>query len=202
MGNVGSRRRPRPINRPTSLYLDLVRFTAAIAVFISHTSAQRVTAGFLWQAEPSGDEAVDVFFVLSGFVIAYVTSRGEADPSSFALARLARVYSVALPALATTVVLDGVGRWLRPDLYPAWWGYHAATDGVGTEFLASLFFVNHVWWLQIHPGLERGLLVAHIRSLVLRNLWSVYVGTLSRVGGFVPRVEASRTSSSCSRCGC
>lgn len=68
------------MNRTVSLYLDLVRFTAAIAVFISHISGQRFTGGLLWQSEPYGDEAVDVFVVLSGFVIAYVASRSETDP--------------------------------------------------------------------------------------------------------------------------
>jgi peptidoglycan/LPS O-acetylase OafA/YrhL len=140
------------MNRPTSLYLDLVRFTAAIAVFICHISGQRFTGGVLWQSEPYGDEAVDVFFVLSGFVIAYVASRGETDARSFAIARLARVYSVALPALVATFVLDAAGRSLHPDYYAGWWGYHTPGNGWAVEFFTSLFFVNHLWWLHIGQG--------------------------------------------------
>src|ERR1700742_1917757 len=86
------------MNRQTSLYLDLVRFLAALAVFVSHICGQRFTGGLLWQSEPYGDEAVDVFFVLSGFVIGYVTDGRETSTRSFAVARLARIYSVALPA--------------------------------------------------------------------------------------------------------
>jgi peptidoglycan/LPS O-acetylase OafA/YrhL len=140
------------MNRPTSLYLDLVRFTAAIAVFVSHISGQRFTGGLFWQSGGYGDEAVDVFFVLSGFVIAYVAARSETDAGSFAIARLARIYSVALPALVATFALDEVGRSLRPELYADWWGYHATTDGRGAELITSLFFVNRLWWLNIGQG--------------------------------------------------
>jgi peptidoglycan/LPS O-acetylase OafA/YrhL len=59
---------------------------------------------------------VDVFFVLSGFVIAFVTTERESDGRSFAIARLARVYSVALPALVVTFVLDAIGRSIKPCL--------------------------------------------------------------------------------------
>ena len=45
-----------------------------------------------------GNDAVMVFFVLSGFVIAYTVDRGETRASDYALARLVRMYSLALPA--------------------------------------------------------------------------------------------------------
>lgn len=140
------------MNRPASLYLDLVRFIAAIAVFICHISGQRFTGGLFWQSEPYGDEAVDVFFVVSGFVIAYVASRSETDARSFAIARLARVYSVALPALVATFVLDAVGRLLHPGYYAGWWGYRTPSNGWVVEFVTNLFFVSHLWWLRIGPG--------------------------------------------------
>jgi len=140
------------MNRPTSLYLDLVRFAAAIAVFICHISGQRFTGGLFWQSEPYGDEAVDIFFVLSGFVIAYVASRSETDARTFAIARLARIYSVALPALIATFVLDAVGRSLHPDYYAEWWGYHTLSNGWAVEFVTSLFFVGHLWWLHMGQG--------------------------------------------------
>lgn len=140
------------MNRPTSIYLDFVRFTAAVAVFVCHLSGQRFTGGLLWQSEPYGDEAVDVFFVLSGFVIAYVTRRSETDVGSFAIARLARVYSVALPALVTTFVLDAIGNSIQPDFYAEWWDYHTAANGWALELTTSLFFVNRLWWLQIGQG--------------------------------------------------
>ena len=68
------------MNRATSLYLDLVRFTAALVVFFGHICGSRFTGGLFWQVGPYADEAVDVFFVLSGFVIAYVAENRERTP--------------------------------------------------------------------------------------------------------------------------
>jgi peptidoglycan/LPS O-acetylase OafA/YrhL len=58
-----------------SLYLDALRFSAAFAVLLSHTG--RVSGGMFWQVQPYGRTAVMVFFVLSGFVIAWVTEARE-----------------------------------------------------------------------------------------------------------------------------
>lgn len=148
------------MNRQTSLYLDLVRFLAAVAVLVSHLCGQRFTGGLLWQAEPYVDEAVDVFFVLSGFVIGYVTDQREATAKSYAIARLARVYSVALPALVTTFVLDAIGAALRPDLYAEWWGYISADKSLQffnkSDFLQSSLVVTH------NPGIRCIILVAQL----------------------------------------
>lgn len=85
-----------------SLYLDAVRFLAAVAVFLSHVPY--VVDGMLWQLAGLGHEAVVVFFVLSGFVIAYVCAgRGE-SAREYVIHRSLRIYSVALPAMLLTVV--------------------------------------------------------------------------------------------------
>lgn len=60
-----------------SIYLDAIRFTAAMVVFLGHVSGQRLTGGLLWQVGRYMDDAVIVFFVLSGFVIAHVASERE-----------------------------------------------------------------------------------------------------------------------------
>ncbi len=63
------------MNKLTSIYLDLIRFTAALVVVLSHA------AGFTSLKIPIisglGTEAVVVFFVLSGYVIAYVSNNKE-----------------------------------------------------------------------------------------------------------------------------
>ena len=138
------------MNAPTSIYLDLVRFMAAVTVFISHTSGRRFTGGLFWQTEPYAAQAVNVFFVLSGFVIAYVTEQREMDARSFAVSRLARIYSVALPALVVTFILDAIGRSIHPEYYAEWWGY--VTDGQVHQFVSSLFFLNRLWWLHVGQG--------------------------------------------------
>ena len=138
------------MNRETSLYLDLVRISAALVVFFGHVSGQRLTGGLLWQFGPFMDDAVVVFFVLSGFVIAHVVSLREVDVHQYAIARAARMYSVALPALLTTFVLDEIGKYLSPDLYSASWGY-IDVNGIW-RFLSGAFFVNQLWYFNISIG--------------------------------------------------
>ena len=51
-----------------------------------------------------------VFFVLSGFVIAYVSEQKEHTLREYSISRLARLWSVAVPALILTIALDQLGR--------------------------------------------------------------------------------------------
>src|SRR5262249_42471139 len=76
-----------------SLYLDALRFSAALFVFIGHYSAQRHSGGLFWQAFSHGRTAVLVFLVLSGFVIAWITETKEQTLEEYALSRAARLYS-------------------------------------------------------------------------------------------------------------
>ena len=111
------------MNKEMSIYLDAVRFTAAMSVFFCHISGSRFTGGLFWQMGPYGVEAVDVFFVLSGFVIAYTYDTRERTLLRYATSRFARIYSVAIPALTATFILDAIGRVSRPHLYNASWHY-------------------------------------------------------------------------------
>nr|MDA8253465.1 acyltransferase family protein [Rhodospirillales bacterium] len=138
------------MNRETSVYLDIVRLSAAMVVFVGHVSGMRLTGGFLWQFGPYMSQAVTVFFVLSGFVIAYVTDGREGTARIYSISRLARIYSVALPALVLTIALDTLGRTVNPDVYNATWGYHA--DGRIWQFLSGLFFVHQIWFSDVSQG--------------------------------------------------
>lgn len=138
------------MNREVSLYLDIVRFAAAMMVMIGHVSGMRLTAGLFWQAGPYGPEAVAIFFVLSGFVIGYVTDTREGSATDYAIARAARIYSVALPALAISFVLDAIGMAARPELYTAAWGYRA--NGQLLQAITGALFINQLWFLDIVPG--------------------------------------------------
>lgn len=131
------------MNKETSIYLDAVRFIAAAAVFLDHTSGQRLTGGLFWQFGRYGPEAVSVFFVLSGFVIAHVTAEREHGAGSYALARAARILSVAVPALLLTFALDAIGRAINPDMYTLAWNYHA--NGRLWQAISGLLFINGAW---------------------------------------------------------
>jgi peptidoglycan/LPS O-acetylase OafA/YrhL len=105
------------MHRGQSLYLDLLRLAAALEVFAYHLAGLPNTgvANGLWTA--FGHEAVTIFFVLSGFVIPYAAASREPDPRAFAVARLTRIYSVALPCLALTLLFDWIGHRFDPAIY-------------------------------------------------------------------------------------
>jgi len=91
---------PSPLDEPFSVYLDLVRFLAALAVVLMHLRQfGLVEAPGADLLTLFGREAVMAFFVLSGFVIAYTTEQRRPTAREYAVARAARIYSVALPVL-------------------------------------------------------------------------------------------------------
>lgn len=105
------------MRRELSIYLDLLRVAAALLVFLGHLSWSKLSGGALWPLQRLGHDGVIVFFVLSGFVIQYVTTHKESRLHDYAVARLARLYSVVLPALLLTLVCDQFGQTIRPDIY-------------------------------------------------------------------------------------
>lgn len=130
------------MNRPFSVYLDIVRFAAAVLVYLWHSNQRFLTQSIL-PASDLGHSSVIVFFVLSGFVIAYITDTKESIFSDFAASRFARVYSVALPAIVITLVLDSIGR----VLYPAIYVY--PFDHFFARIAGSVLMANEVWLISI-----------------------------------------------------
>jgi peptidoglycan/LPS O-acetylase OafA/YrhL len=137
-----------------SLYLDIVRFCAAMAVFVGHASGQLFTGGLLWQVAPYQRSAAIVFFVLSGFVISLVLSSRERDLFTYARQRIARLYSVVIPALVLTIVCDAIGLMMNPDFYyKGPWGY--PSDNQILRYVLSFFFLNHTWLApDMSPGIN------------------------------------------------
>jgi peptidoglycan/LPS O-acetylase OafA/YrhL len=132
----------------TSVHLDLLRIAAAMVVFAVHAYPVRLTGGIpgLWRVGGLGNDAVMVFFVLSGFLMAYVVRTRESELADYAASRLARLYSVVLPAIVLTVFADLLGSRLAPELYPPQW---FATDEPVWRILANLFFINQLWFSSV-----------------------------------------------------
>ncbi|MBO1079616.1 acyltransferase family protein [Roseomonas haemaphysalidis] len=138
------------MGKSLSAYLDLLRFLAAMIVFLGHLAGARFTAGIFWQLSNYMDEAVTIFFVISGFVIGYVVlGRGE-DRDGFVVARVSRIVSVAIPALIATAFLDAAGQAIRPELYSADWGF--SNEHPFLQYLGSLLFLNRIWHLNLDVG--------------------------------------------------
>jgi peptidoglycan/LPS O-acetylase OafA/YrhL len=131
------------MNRAFSVYLDLVRFIAACLVYVYHSN-QRALIQDILPASSYGHSAVIVFFVLSGFVIAFVTDTKERNWPAYAASRLSRVYSVAVPAVLLTLLLDAVGRSLAPALYANY-----PFDQIALRSGISIAMLNEVWFVSV-----------------------------------------------------
>lgn len=99
--------------------LHALRFFAALLVVAAHISQQGYTGLGHGLLESLGRLGVIVFFVLSGYVIAYVSDVMHLDFKDFMIARFARLHSVLVPALAITLIADAIGSTLVPEIYAA-----------------------------------------------------------------------------------
>ena len=127
-----------------SLYLDLVRFAAAVMVVLAHCWIVLFPGYPLhWPGPP----AVIVFFVLSGFVIAFVADGRDRTLTDYALNRLSRLWSVALPALAFGLVLSCFVR--HSPFSP-----FAPAGGALPVSAANALFLGQVWFLDAPPLLN------------------------------------------------
>lgn len=110
------------MTRSFSLYLDLLRFGAAMLVLLSHFAYPRFSGGdlLILRELNLGSDAVVLFFVLSGFVIAYCADQKDRNLQEFAFNRATRIFSVALPALILTYICDQIGAWAAPAAYDSW----------------------------------------------------------------------------------
>ncbi len=128
------------MNRGFSLWLDVLRILATVTVVISHWAYPRFTNGdyIIIREWNLGSDAVIVFFVISGLVIAYAAGR-DADGATFTFNRLTRLWSVLVPALLLTFIFDRIGYGIRPSSYPAQF-YHI--HGFGEFILRGASFSN------------------------------------------------------------
>lgn len=124
-----------------SAYLDFMRFTAAFAVLLGHMDQDGLSMAWMPLSHFS-HEAVVIFFVLSGFIIYYSTASRSSTWRQYAVARLSRIYSVALPSVMLCV---GLALWLsrQPGFdLSRLSNYSPPTVGAA---VSSLLFLNESW---------------------------------------------------------
>ena len=138
----------RPERKLPITGLDVIRFFAAFLVMAHHLAfwswavAYEATANSITNGIPAfpsltwlswfGAVGVDIFFVLSGFVILYSAGR---DSRSFARSRVLRLVPGALVSASLSAV-----TLLTLTTMPAW--------SVATRFLRSIFFAPYGPWLD------------------------------------------------------
>jgi peptidoglycan/LPS O-acetylase OafA/YrhL len=156
MQDVQSLSPPAPIGRPMSLFLDAIRFCAASLVFLHHASFPKFGTYLPWSLTQTGIEPVIVFFVLSGFVIAYAAELIDITTPRYTLSRAARLLSVTVPALVLTALLDSLGSSLAPKLYADHWSDPMTLGNLHTpwltQFSLSALFMNELWFFDAWPG--------------------------------------------------
>ena len=81
-----------------------------------------------------------------GFAFDYVADTREQDFRGFMVARAARIFSVAIPAIILTATLDLVGFQINELAYPE--GYRA-WDLPVIRVITSTLFLNEIWALGI-----------------------------------------------------
>lgn len=135
--SIGSPARARMTLTPQqSLWFDATRGLAAVAVLAYHvryrffadwSEVPRSAATFAFYTITSfGHDAVMVFFVLSGALISRsvmrATAAGRWSWTTYATARVSRLYVVLIPGLLLTLAWDVSGLMLFPD-HPVYTGH-------------------------------------------------------------------------------
>lgn len=173
------------MSKHLSLYLDLLRFFLAFAVFISHARSGVYTGGIFWWTAEFAQPAVMAFFVLSGFVIAFVVEKHKGTASDYFISRLSRLYSVLIPCLVLTFFLDNIGFNYLSEHYEnapleigqdnLFWRYLAGTfmlTGMGVLGYFGDFGPN---WHVFYPPGTNGPLWSLSNEIVYYALFGFYV---------------------------
>ncbi|HSS13192.1 MAG TPA: acyltransferase [Rhizomicrobium sp.] len=138
------------MKRGLSLYLDLVRFSAAAIVFAEHFRERtKRTFSEFWVSHPFvythlfplSQTAVIVFFVLSGFVIAHVLATRERTPLEYAASRFGRLYSVVVPTLLLMIAVN----YFITLRYPHAFDSQGDAVTVFFDYLKTSVFVSNFW---------------------------------------------------------
>lgn len=135
------------MSKLTSIYLDLLRIFAAFGVFFHHCNFPWFSNNFFFD-EDKGHKLVAIFFVMSGFLIAYSVENKEKDFKIYMIDRLSRLYSVVIPAIILTYFLDSIGRSFDPVLYQNL----APENNQIIRALSSLLFLNQIQGFCIKPS--------------------------------------------------
>jgi peptidoglycan/LPS O-acetylase OafA/YrhL len=167
------------------LTLDGLRGIAAVAVMIWHTGATRYT--------PGSYLAVDLFFGLSGFVLAHAYGERDISFVRFAKGRLIRLYPLYLLSLVVAVGLYLVSAkridlphglnilsnlFMAPSVMPVGGHYWPYSFNIPTWSLLFELGINAVWFV-LRPALsDRVMIVLLVIGAILMVGLSILAGGL------------------------
>ncbi|MFC5990285.1 acyltransferase family protein [Limoniibacter endophyticus] len=194
------------------LGLDLLRFITAVAVMIFHlafwswaipgstpgqvvrgaVSFENLVAYSWW-----GKYGVDIFFVISGFIIAY--SAANRSLGEFFRSRFLRLFPAAFVCATLTLLIAGIMQlWPEPQLWDRYfrsitfWPYGPWIDGVywtlGIEisfylFVSLFIAIKRFTWLEYGTWILGGISAAFIFARIfLATNWVGEMGLSARTG--------------------
>jgi len=135
------------MNKTTSLYLDFLRVIAAFGVMLVHAN-QTWFSNSLFVRGELGHKLVMIFFVLSGYLIAFTVDKKNKGSEKYLIDRISRLYSVVIPALILTFILDSLGKKINP-------GFYIDKVNSGNQWLRYLLnatFLQQIWGLCTRPS--------------------------------------------------
>jgi len=152
MNNVANNRgtpvEHKGISNTLGVFLDFSRFGAALVVLLIH-ARDMWFPGLHHKSNMPGDIshlAVVVFFVLSGFVIAFSVTINNRGAYSYAEARFSRIFSVLFPALIISGLIESYLYFYDKPLHGEFnRGYSIL------RYFLSLFFCNELWFSSLAP---------------------------------------------------
>jgi peptidoglycan/LPS O-acetylase OafA/YrhL len=145
--------------------LDGLRGALAIYVMLGHMAPFATMPAWLQRALSHGGAAVDVFFILSGFVIIRSLERCAWRARPFLAARIVRIFPVFLVVFPTAVLLD-----LLPDAFKImpWVPPGSAAFGIWTQGWPT-FWVQEI---ALHVVMVHGL----VPDWLLPDAWVSFLG--------------------------
>ncbi|MCW5693434.1 MAG: acyltransferase [Pseudolabrys sp.] len=187
----------RKLTRGQSFFLDAVRYLAALMVAFHHGTAYFYRDAYnpISQAHyytNPGSLGVSIFFVLSGFLIAYTVITKSAGPGGYsfrlyAIERVVRIYLVFAPALALAIFMNVINILFARNHIPAMDHFTllnvAATATMMSDiavpdavflFMGPAWTINYEFWLYA----AFGFLTLPLSPLVLRVAGLVCVSAL------------------------
>lgn len=140
--------RGRTIDANVSFVMDLTRFSLAFAVAAGHWTQPFFQEGWV-DLTPMAFAAVGGFFVLSGFTIRMLNPTGSFALTRYGIDRISRLWSVALPALLITGLLDFTSYCINDRYYIDHWG--DSIDHPIFRFLVNSVFLSQIWGHNVSP---------------------------------------------------
>ena len=132
---------PAGLPSGASVALDIARFLLALCVAAAHWTQSYFQDGWP-DITRLAVAAVGGFFVLSGFTIRLITVGAPFRLDDYFVKRLARLWSVILPAL-----LDSISARIDPSFYLANWHWDFPLLGL----IANAVFITQNWGMDITP---------------------------------------------------